>query len=155
MKAISIRQPWAWLIIAGHKDVENRSWATDYRGPLVIHAGQQMSDERAAAEQLCRTQHIDLPDTFERGGIIGIVTLVDCVEHSRSRWFEGPYGFVLSDPRPLKFVPYSGRLGLFDIPDQVLGETLLQSVPLAAAIAHELPGFVSGVAASLKKWLNS
>jgi hypothetical protein len=39
MRALSIRQPWAWLIVHGFKPVENRDWATDYRGPLAIHAG--------------------------------------------------------------------------------------------------------------------
>jgi hypothetical protein len=39
VKALSIRQPWAWLIVTGYKDIENRSWRTNYRGPLLIHAG--------------------------------------------------------------------------------------------------------------------
>ena len=38
MKCISIRQPWAWLIIKGVKPVENRTWSSSYRGPLLIHA---------------------------------------------------------------------------------------------------------------------
>jgi|ERR1700758_4475866 hypothetical protein len=37
MKVIVIRQPWAWLIVNGFKDIENRSWRTRYRGPLMIH----------------------------------------------------------------------------------------------------------------------
>src|SRR5690349_14501124 len=41
MKALSIRQPWAWLIVNGHKPVENRSWPTKYTGKLLIHAGQR------------------------------------------------------------------------------------------------------------------
>ena len=39
MKVLSIRQPWAWAIVAGFKPVENRTWKTGYRGPLLIHAG--------------------------------------------------------------------------------------------------------------------
>jgi ASCH domain-containing protein len=39
MPALSIRQPWAWAICAGCKDVENRSWNTKHRGPFVVHAG--------------------------------------------------------------------------------------------------------------------
>ena len=38
MKCLSILQPWAWAIIHGGKDVENRTWRTAYRGPLLIHA---------------------------------------------------------------------------------------------------------------------
>jgi ASCH domain len=50
MKALSVRQPWAWLIIAGHKDVENRSWTTTYRGPLLIHAARRPDDVMADIE---------------------------------------------------------------------------------------------------------
>jgi hypothetical protein len=39
MRTLSIRQPWAGLIVAGIKDIENRSWSTSYRGPILIHAG--------------------------------------------------------------------------------------------------------------------
>lgn len=39
MKAISIKQPWASLIAHGIKDIENRSWRTNYRGRVLIHAG--------------------------------------------------------------------------------------------------------------------
>lgn len=41
MKYLTVRQPWAWLLVNGHKDIENRSWPTKYRGPLLIHAAQQ------------------------------------------------------------------------------------------------------------------
>lgn len=39
MKALSVKQPWAWAIIHAGKDIEKRTWRTDYRGPLLIHAG--------------------------------------------------------------------------------------------------------------------
>lgn len=39
MKVLTVKQPWAWAIIYGRKDVENRPWGTDYRGPVAIHAG--------------------------------------------------------------------------------------------------------------------
>ena len=42
-KCLSVRQPWAWLIVHGHKPLENRSWATSYRGPLLIHAAKGMT----------------------------------------------------------------------------------------------------------------
>ncbi|WP_229215634.1 ASCH domain-containing protein [Duganella sp. CY15W] len=38
MKALSIRQPWAWLIVNGYKDIENRSWSTNVRGKVLVHA---------------------------------------------------------------------------------------------------------------------
>ncbi|WP_206002040.1 ASCH domain-containing protein [Paraburkholderia aromaticivorans] len=42
MKALSIRQPWAWLIVKGHKDIENRTWSTRFRGRVLIHAGARL-----------------------------------------------------------------------------------------------------------------
>lgn len=55
MKVLSIRQPWAWLIVNGHKDVENRTWDSYYRGPLLIHASSAKNgDEYMAADRLAR-----------------------------------------------------------------------------------------------------
>lgn len=39
MRALTIRQPWASLIATGAKTIETRPWRTDYRGPVLIHAG--------------------------------------------------------------------------------------------------------------------
>ena len=50
-----------------------------------------------------------------RGGVVGSVEIVNCVTASNSRWFSGKYGFVLRDPRPLPFTPWSGLLGFFDV----------------------------------------
>lgn len=54
------------------------------------------------------------PAELEHGGIVGEVDLVDCVIRSKSAWFEGPYGFVLANPKPLPFVACKGRLGFFE-----------------------------------------
>lgn len=45
MKAISIRQPYAYLIVNGKKDIENRNWKTKQRGRVLIHASQKIDDE--------------------------------------------------------------------------------------------------------------
>ena len=55
-----------------------------------------------------------------RGGIVGSVEIVDCVEDSDSPWFIGRYGFVLRDPRPMPFVPWKGALGFFGVPRAAL-----------------------------------
>ena len=47
MKVLSVRQPWAWAIIHGGKDVENRNWDTKFRGRLAIHAGKQFDISKA------------------------------------------------------------------------------------------------------------
>ena len=54
------------------------------------------------------------------GGIVGAVTIVDCVTESDSPWFTGPYGWCLADPTPLPFIPYKGTLRFFDVPDGLL-----------------------------------
>lgn len=43
MLALSIRQPWAWLIINGGKDIENRDWPTKFRSRILVHAGKGAS----------------------------------------------------------------------------------------------------------------
>lgn len=117
MKAISIRQPWAWLIVNGHKDIENRSWRTKYRGQVLVHASQgvKWSDYNAAHAIACRLG-IKMPCRweFETGGIVGVTTITDCVEQSESPWFFGEKGFVLADSRPLPFVQMKGRLSFFE-----------------------------------------
>lgn len=127
MKALTICQPYPHLILIGEKPVENRTWATDYRGPLLIHAGKSRAwlrdgDTRRAAA----SGH---PLTF--GAIVGRATLVDCMslqrylrlhpEHADHQHVIGPYCWVLEEPvRFEKPIPWRGALGLFDVPDEVL-----------------------------------
>ena len=125
-KAISIRQPWAWLILHGGKDIENRNWPTSVRGRVLIHAAkgmthQEWSDAWAYAQGTgasakavaARLTH----GSIERGGIVGSVEIVDCVSTSDSRWFMGRFGFVLRNPQPLPFRPWRGQLGFFEVPE--------------------------------------
>ena len=116
MKALSIRQPWAWLIVNGHKHIENRSWRTNFRGPVLIHASKGMTkDEYIGAYVLAEEQGIILPDfnALERGGIVGKAILLDCISVSYSPWFFGPFGFVMENQKPLPFQPCKGELGFF------------------------------------------
>lgn len=117
IRALSIRQPWAHAILALGKDIENRGWATSYRGPLLIHAGKKMAgdDIEALRRKLSKRAASRLPDTLPRGGFVGLVDLIDCVEDHKSPWFNGPYGFVLANPRPLPFLNWKGNLGLMTI----------------------------------------
>ncbi len=113
MKALSIRQPWAWAIMAGHKKVENRSWSTLHRGPLLIHAAKAID---LAGFRLCRELGIQVPEQLPLGAILGQVELYDVVESLDSPWFVGPMGFLVRDPRPLaEPLPWTGRLGLFEV----------------------------------------
>jgi hypothetical protein len=115
-KALTIRQPWAWLIVSGQKDIENRTWKTNYRGPLLIHAASSFA--HMSFEEIEDRYRVKLPtrDKLRRGGIVGICDLVDCVTKHRSKWFGGPYGFVLRNAKARRFEPMNGRLNLWDYP---------------------------------------
>jgi hypothetical protein len=121
VKALSVRQPWAWLIVAGYKDVENRKWATNFRGKIYIHAG-KILDRAGLTLITSGSMNInqDIRDAVRHnswtlGAIIGEVEIVDCVTQSDSPWFKGPYAFVLERPalyeRP---IPCKGKLGFFE-----------------------------------------
>ena len=107
------------MILFGGKDVENRSWRTAWQGPLLIHAASGMTmQEYHAAAAFAATRGVTVPpaNQLPRGGIVGRVTLVECNQGHyghRSRWFEGPWGWVLADPQPLRFQPCAGSLRLF------------------------------------------
>src|SRR2546430_14210632 len=97
MKALTIRQPWASLVIAGIKDVENRTWATKHRGRLAIHAG--VTPDR---EGLRRHGHL-LPAGLPYGAVVGTVGLVDCNQRSRSEWAEPDHWhWILESPHRLR-----------------------------------------------------
>jgi hypothetical protein len=109
-KPLSIRQPWAWAIVEGFKDVENRSWSTRYRGQLFIHAGQR--EDHLGWLDLDR-MGIDFPDEVETGGIVGVVELVYCVLRRKSPWaMDDCYHWLLENPLSVPFVPMQGRLGI-------------------------------------------
>src|SRR5829696_2964527 len=91
MKALSIKQPWAELIITGAKDVENRSQRTSFRGRFAVHVSlKRASYEDLGLEAIPR----DLRDPVKRaweqnssaGRVIGTVELVDCIRVSNSIW---------------------------------------------------------------------
>lgn len=121
MKIISVKQPWASLIVNGLKDIENRDWKTHHRGPVLIHASQRMDDE-ATDEMLRRNYGTGRPRSMPQGGVIGMVDVVDCVDHHPSKWFSGKYGFVLRNPRRLKFTRWPGQLGVREVPRALLAK---------------------------------
>jgi hypothetical protein len=113
MRILSIRQPWAYLIVSGTKNIENRTRPTPYRGPFLIHASQKIDKHG------CRQLQLD-PNDLETGGVVGIADIVDCVTRHPSKWFTGPYGYVLRRRRNLPFVPWQGALGLRAAPAGLL-----------------------------------
>lgn len=77
MKILSVRQPWAHLIVHGSKNIENRSWPTRYRGPFLVHASLNIDREA------CRKHGID-PAKLQSGGIVGMA-LPPWSESTRSK----------------------------------------------------------------------
>lgn len=143
MKAISIRQPWAWLIVRPDltgdarleaifaselKDIENRTWPTKFRGRVLVHASKGMTraEYEDAQDPLWASggPKIELPpfDQLQRGGIIGAVTIDACIHPAdrTSRWHaQDQFGFHLVDARPVPFVACKGALGFFDVPKEI------------------------------------
>lgn len=120
MKALSINQPWAWLIVNGFKAIENRDWDTRYRGEFLIHAGKKIDWD---AYEFLAGRDIAPPHAaiLLTGGIIGKARLIATV-HIRDKhllavkdqpWFFGKYGFVLDSAIACDFMPCKGALGFF------------------------------------------
>lgn len=129
-RAITICQPYAELIMSGRKLVENRSWRTGYRGPLLIHAGKS---KEWLYDSYRNWPH---PETLTFGAIVGIVDLVACLEYESINegscpdeyvflrdhiHTEGPWCWVVASPRRLaEPIPYRGQQGLFGVPDKIM-----------------------------------
>ncbi|MCK4601047.1 MAG: ASCH domain-containing protein [Phycisphaerae bacterium] len=150
MKALSFHQPWATLIAIGAKRIETRSWRTNYRGLLAIHAGRRWTRQQQALayhQEPFRTVLAEagkiptqadgmVVEDLPRGCIIAVCKLVDCVRIHRT--FEFPpeaalYERAFGDYRTRRFawlleplellvhpVPLKGHLGLFEIDDALL-----------------------------------
>lgn len=143
MKALSLTQPWATLVVTGAKRIETRGWETFYNGPLLIHASKGFPADAVA---LCRQEPfrsalleagINGPGDLPRGAIIGAVRLMGCErirgyvvsvggalipppepELSFGDYTPGRYAWVLRDGMRLaEPVPCRGALGLWKGPD--------------------------------------
>ena len=137
MKAITICQPYPRLILIGEKPVENRSWYTAYRGPLLIHAGKSRQWLGADDEQQAR----NASDPLLFGAIVGYCSLAACVkvqdieagkhDHrfpqliGRAHCY-GPWCWVLENIHRLETpISCNGKQGLWNFPDSDLPELSL------------------------------
>jgi hypothetical protein len=95
----------------GMKDIENRTWSTSYRGPVLVHAS--LRADAITTDEIERRFGVLLSSDIPLGGVIGMTEIIDCVRPHPSRWYAlGCYGFVLANSRPLPFVPWKGALSL-------------------------------------------
>lgn len=126
IRALTVKQPWAWAIACGGKDVENRTWNTRHQGPLAIHAAARWDREEAAA-RVYELTGAYVMKTVE-SAIVAVVDLVDvCTVHSSAGDCEcgpwaipGQFHWRLANVRPLaEPVPCKGRLGLWNLPADV------------------------------------
>ncbi|MDR1497997.1 MAG: ASCH domain-containing protein [Puniceicoccales bacterium] len=97
LPALAIRQPYAWLVVNGIKDIENRSRRTHYRGKVLIHAS--LSENLLFTDSiagLSTRAGIELPESYDMGGIVGIAEIVGCERrHGSDSWF----GKLANTPR--------------------------------------------------------
>lgn len=137
IRILSVRQPWAYLITAGIKTIENRIWATTYRGPVLIYAAQRPAE--TPIHQIERKFRIVVPRDLRRGGVVGIAGIADVLTSSGDPIFEGPYGFVLVGAHMLPFMPCAGALGLRVAPPSLVErveQRILAQVSAAVRAAH-------------------
>lgn len=138
MRVLSIRQPWATLIVLGIKNVENRTWTTNYRGVVLIHASSTSPNKEdvIAAQNLCKKVGVPFPEDFPKGGVIGSVNLVGTVwcDHNKIKtdindlyikdlhgYNKIAYGFVLVEAQRYEnIIPMRGRLGLTVPPPEII-----------------------------------
>ncbi len=143
-KVLSVRQPYASLLVKGIKDVENRSRRTNYRGLVLIHASQKMHDivtymrglggvmfSGIPAYVLSESDLCDLQPEVNFSAIIGCVEIVDCVQNHPSEWAEkGQWHWVCKNAKafvnPIRDV--KGKLGIWDWEGEI--EELEESVCL-------------------------
>jgi hypothetical protein len=125
LHALSVRQPWAWAIVEGWKDVENRRWTTRRRGTVAVHAAWGMTQDEyddfvRKAASIDPSRAVPAFEDLARGAIVGLVDVVACVEGHESPWFTGPFGFVLANSRTLREpIPCKGALSFWRVPDDV------------------------------------
>src|SRR5436190_8194637 len=93
--ALSIRQPWATLILLGLKTVEIRRWTTPIRGRVSIHAG-KIADKRSEGWSHVPPEHFEI--TRRRAGLVGAADLVDCISYRSKRDFSRDYQLHFSPP---------------------------------------------------------
>lgn len=110
MKVLTIREPWASLILSGKKTIETRSWKTNHRGKILLHASK-------------------IPRTKISGCIFAIAEIVDCQtmtkEHEKEACCEiypSANSWFLKNVRPTELKEVNGKLGLWDFDDPIYDE---------------------------------
>jgi hypothetical protein len=128
MYALSLKQPWATLLVHGLKTIEIRRWPTARLGRVLIHAARVSDPQKQAWDRLPEQLRAE---AGKAGGILGTGELTGCIAYhsagafaeDRDRhlndpaWFRPPvlYGFTFASLRPLPFRPYPGWMRFFPV----------------------------------------
>jgi hypothetical protein len=128
LRALSVRQPWAQLIVEGSKDVENRTWSTPYRGIVAVHAALQ-------PDPFGWRRYVRAGDVLAFGAIIGWCTLVRVTTDAISPWAaKGLQHWELDDAHQLEEpIPLQGARGLFTLMD-FTAERLREQMSLVVSV---------------------
>jgi len=121
MKAISIKQPWAELIVSGRKTLEIRKWKTNFRGEFFIHASKIPNKDA-----MRRFGFVSLPTgcIVGKSKIIGVKEYNSLEEFNKDEnkhlakgyeWNGKLYGFIVEDVERIKEIPLKGQLNFFDV----------------------------------------
>jgi hypothetical protein len=144
MKALTLTQPWATLVAIGAKRIETRSWSTQYRGPLAIHAAKGIKEEHFVLARFGEFQKALSPfypevlhqhsyPTWPLGAIIAVCELTDCLEiqplsfiipdkpeRSFGDYTPGRFAWILGNVHQLKEpIPAHGALGLWTFAGEI------------------------------------
>ncbi len=133
VKALSLWQPWASLWARGRKTYETRSWATDYRGPIAVHAAKRIETNISDALLLICEEEFgdDWPADLPSGALIAICDRVLCLptdrmypdpeERAQGNFTHGRFAWDTLNMRELPApIPWRGMQNLFDIPDHII-----------------------------------
>jgi hypothetical protein len=123
VKALSLTQPYAWIVVHGGKRIENRAWNTAHRGDFLIHASSTMSKKQYwsawdAALVADPELHLPASNQLQLGGIVGVASLTDVLAATPTptvRWhLPDQCGFVLEHVRALPFTRCKGALNFWE-----------------------------------------
>jgi hypothetical protein len=129
--ALTVRQPLAWAIVSGYKDVENRSWSPTGLRPgqkFAVHASKARPTAEALQDVARKVgRKVRVPTDLERGAVVGVVEYRGVIGHRSSQWFEGPIAWRLGKiVRLQQPVRCEGQLGLWRLPKAVTAKVVPQ-----------------------------
>ena len=126
--ALSIKQPWITLILAGIKNIEIRRWSRKFTGEILLHSGKTI-DKREEGWRLLPPSWLEVAEL--RGGFVGKANVIGCKEYrsqsafnedcerhrNQPDWFVPPvmYGFQLAQPELIPFEYANGNLFFFEV----------------------------------------